>query len=62
MTFKSEEIESLENRKVEIASLFETAASDAAQLQELTKEINQLTNDLDEKEMRWLELSELEEN
>lgn len=58
----SKDIEALEKRKVEIAHLFETAASDAEQLQELTSEINQLTDDLDEKEMRWLELSELDEN
>lgn len=58
----SKDIEALEQRKIEIAHLFETAASDAEQLQELTSEINQLTDDLDEKEMRWLELSELDEN
>jgi ATP-binding cassette subfamily F protein uup len=58
----SEEIESLENRKIEIAKEFETGSSNAELLQKLSTEINQLTDDLDEKEMRWLELSELGES
>jgi len=58
----AEDIESLEKRKIEITGLFESAATDAGQLQSLTTEMGQLVNDLDKKEMRWLELSELEDN
>ena len=58
----SQEIEALEKRKAEITTLFEQAATDAERLQELSAEIKQVTSDLDDKEMRWLELSELDEN
>ena len=50
------------NEYIEIAKEFETGSSNAELLQKLSTEINQLTDDLDEKEMRWLELSELGES
>lgn len=57
-----EDLENLEKRKQEITLLFETVTTDAEELQKLTVEMNSLMEELDEKEMRWLELSELDEN
>ncbi len=54
------ELEELEKRKEEIAKAFEDATLDATRLEELSREMNELQDTLDEKEMRWLELSELE--
>jgi len=55
------ELEELENRKAAIAQEFEEANSDANRLEELSREMNDLNKTLEEKEMRWLELSEFEE-
>lgn len=52
------ELGELEERKREIASEFETASVDALRLEELSREMNVLNEELEEKEMRWLELSE----
>lgn len=52
------DLENLEERKKEIASQFEAATIDAQKLEELSREMKELTETLEEKEMRWLELSE----
>jgi ATP-binding cassette subfamily F protein uup len=52
------QIEKMEARKAEIASEFETATLDAGRLEILSRELNEITGKLEEKEMRWLELSE----
>ncbi len=54
------EMEKLETRKAEIAKEFENATLDAEKLEELSRESKALQDELDEKEMRWLELSEKE--
>ena len=54
------EIAKLETRKQEITHSFEEGKLSAEELQELSKEMNELIEILDEKEMRWLELSEYE--
>ncbi|KAB2813974.1 ABC-F family ATP-binding cassette domain-containing protein [Phaeocystidibacter luteus] len=54
----TEEIEQLENRKAEIAGIFESPDVDASEIEKLSIEMNQITERLDEAEMRWLELSE----
>lgn len=51
----------LERRKTEIAGEFETASLDAAKLEELSRELNLINEQLEEKELRWLELSEYAE-
>lgn len=53
------EIAALEQRKVEIGKAFEDATLDASKLEELSRESKELQESLDEKEMRWLELSEI---
>jgi ATP-binding cassette subfamily F protein uup len=55
------DLEKLELRKADIAQAFESATSDAAKLEELSREMNALTKELETKEMRWLELSEYAE-
>lgn len=52
------ELGELEERKKDIATEFETATSDALRLEELSREMNSINEQLEEKEMRWLELSE----
>jgi ATP-binding cassette subfamily F protein uup len=54
------QIEALETRKAEIAGQFETATLEASLLEDLSRELNEITDQLEEKEMRWLELSEFE--
>lgn len=54
------EVEELEERKAEIAKAFEDASLDASKLEELSREMNEVQDELDEKELRWLELSEME--
>lgn len=54
------EIEEMELRKEEITGLFEKAESPADEVLKLSEEMNKLTEALEEKEMRWLELSEFE--
>jgi len=52
------ELEKLEERKAEIAAAFEEASVDAEKLEELSREMNEVADQLEEKELRWLELSE----
>ncbi len=54
------ELENLESRKQEITDLFEKGTLPASELEELSAEMNSLMDILEEKEMRWLELSEYE--
>lgn len=54
------ELGKLEERKTEIAAAFEDSSLDAAKLEDLSREMNELQDTLDEKELRWLELSEFE--
>ncbi len=54
------DIARLEKRKIEIAKEFEQASMDASKLEELSRETKAVQEELEEKEMRWLELSELE--
>ncbi|MBK9338434.1 MAG: ABC-F family ATP-binding cassette domain-containing protein [Lewinellaceae bacterium] len=49
----------LERRKKEILERFNAADLGAAEAGKLSTELGKVQNDLDEKEMRWLELSEL---
>lgn len=49
----------LEKRKAEINELMLSGISEADQITELSKELAIINNDLEEQEMRWLELSEL---
>ncbi|MFT3750986.1 MAG: ABC-F family ATP-binding cassette domain-containing protein [Agriterribacter sp.] len=53
------EIETLENEKVEINRQLNEGALPYDQLQKLSQRIGEVSAQLDEKEMRWLELSEL---
>ncbi len=57
----NEQIPKLEARKAEITAFFESGSSDAQKLQELSTEMEALQAELEEKEMRWLELSEFAE-
>lgn len=50
----------LEARKAEITAFFEAGSSDAQKLLDLSAEMETLQAELEEKEMRWLELSEFE--
>ena len=54
------EIEVLEKEKMELVQLMDSGMLDAKQLQEKSERYGQLLHLLSEKEMRWLELSELE--
>ncbi len=54
------DIAALESRKGEIAKEFEQASMDASKLEDLSRETKAIQDELEEKEMRWLELSELE--
>ncbi|NVK27229.1 MAG: ABC-F family ATP-binding cassette domain-containing protein [Flavobacteriia bacterium] len=54
----TEEIEKLESRKAEIAGIFESPDVVAEEIEKLSIEMNQISERLDEAEMRWLELSE----
>lgn len=51
-------LEVLEKRKAAIAHRFESAHSNAEELEKLSREMNQLNQELEDKEMRWLTLSE----
>jgi ATP-binding cassette subfamily F protein uup len=53
------EIEKHESRKSEIMEKFNDPNLPPDQIQELSNELGQINRDLEEKEMRWLELSEL---
>jgi ATP-binding cassette subfamily F protein uup len=51
----------LEARKAEITAFFESGSTDAQKLLDLSAEMESLQAALEEKELRWLELSELAE-
>lgn len=53
------EIESLERKKSEITLRFSEGTADHQQLETWAKEIKALSDSIDEKTLRWLELSEL---
>ncbi|MCK6695207.1 MAG: ABC-F family ATP-binding cassette domain-containing protein, partial [Thermoanaerobaculia bacterium] len=53
------DIARLESRKAEILGRFNAADLGASEAEKLSIELGQLQNDLDEKEMRWLELADL---
>ncbi len=55
------ELEELENKKSEIETLMNSGTLKDTELMEHSKEYSKLTETLEEKEMRWLELSELQE-
>lgn len=55
------ELEKLEAEKKQLAAVFHTAADDAEKVAELTEKMNSLEAKLQEKESRWLKLSELAE-
>ena len=52
-------IAQLEKRKAEINELMLSGISDAEEITKLSKELASINDDLEEQEMRWLELSEL---
>ena len=49
----------LEKRKEEINELMLSGISDAEKITDLSKELSTINEDIEEQEMRWLELSEL---
>jgi len=53
------EIEMLEQQKAELALRFSGATTDREQLEKWSKEIQTISEAIEEKTMRWLELSEL---
>ena len=55
------DLEALELKKTEIAKAFEEASTDADRIQELSMKMEEVNTALEEKEMRWLELSEYAE-
>jgi ATP-binding cassette subfamily F protein uup len=57
----NEKLPQLEARKKEMAEAFTAAANDADRLLELSAESEKLQQELEEAEMRWLELSEFAE-
>ncbi|MGE0078767.1 MAG: ABC-F family ATP-binding cassette domain-containing protein [Bacteroidales bacterium] len=57
----SKDIELLEKEKSELESQLSSGALNPQQLQEKSNRYQEVTNNLEEKEFRWLELSEIEE-
>ena len=53
------EINALEKKKAEIESRFTKGTPDHQQIADWSREIQAISNDIDEKTMRWLELSEI---
>lgn len=53
------EIESLERRKAEITSLLSDGTTDHVKLREWSEEIKSITNEIESKMVRWMELEEL---
>lgn len=53
------EIEKLEKRKAEITEKFNDASLSSEDIQKMSIELGEINNSIDEKEMRWLELSEM---
>jgi ABC transport system ATP-binding/permease protein len=68
MTFKEKrefellqkEIEALNKEKETLTTLLASGETDFTKLQQASERIGQITDDIDEKEFRWLELSEME--
>ncbi len=58
----TDEIDRLEARKAKIASEFESPSVSPDEIAKLSTEMNSISERLEEAEMRWLELSELESN
>lgn len=58
----TERIAWIEKRRKEITVEFEASGTDAETIQDLSAEMIQISEELEEKEMRWLELDELKEN
>ncbi|MEO0404817.1 MAG: ABC transporter ATP-binding protein, partial [Bacteroidota bacterium] len=58
----STEIEELEKRKSELNMALENIGSDHEKMTSITRELGEVMTSLDEKELRWLELSELAED
>ncbi len=56
------EIQALENQKAELTNQMNSGLSDHLKLLELATQIKQVGDELDNKTMRWLELSELEKS
>lgn len=54
-----DEIEALEKKKSEIESRFANGSADHQQMAEWSKEIQVISAEIDEKTMRWMELSEM---
>ena len=54
------ELENLETKKSETETLMNSGTLDNTKLTELSKEYSLITEQIEEKEMRWLELSELQ--
>jgi len=52
------EIEKLETKKAEITEKFNDTSLSSEEIQKLSIELGQINQSIDEKEMRWLELSE----
>jgi len=52
------DISSLESEKQKIEELMNISGHSHTELQQLSERYNELKNELDEKELRWLELSE----
>ena len=55
-----QEIPKLEKRKTELTAEMESVVDDHEKLMEISAEFQRVSDELEEKEMRWLELSELE--
>ncbi len=53
------EIEKLETRKEQLADQINGGSTDYAQLQQWSKEVELITSQIDQKTLRWLELSEI---
>ncbi|OEK04118.1 ABC-F family ATP-binding cassette domain-containing protein [Roseivirga misakiensis] len=56
--FLEKEIPKLESEKAKFVALLNEGSQDHTELTEWSQRIEDITNDLDEKELRWLELSE----
>jgi ATP-binding cassette subfamily F protein uup len=54
------DIESLEKEKKEIEDMFSNGTVEVEKIASLSKRLAEINDSLDEKEMRWLELSEIE--
>jgi ABC transport system ATP-binding/permease protein len=57
-----QEIDQLEKKKQEVTALMTTGTTDHQQLQQWAKEIQNITDALEQKTMRWIELAEIIES